>query len=389
MNNEIDVTTDEPETVSVGDALGECLGDALSRMLDEINRLTELEVQKLEQMEYELHNPTEGGFPFGDRFTQGMDELNELGRHSFQKINELSHLLGITDEEGNIKPEHQVTKQKYKPKIEDDGADLPYQEVLYNALCDGKQLSLRSGKLKRESYEKVRNALYLLGGRWVGGKTQAFVFDFEVAPVLENFLERGEVPDINPLSFFASKPAVCKKIAKWISPANAHLVLDADAGMGAIALAVKERHPEAEFHLVELDPRRAAILRDKNLGVVFEEDFLEFDSGSDYGAITINPPFSMEGDSLAYITHINKAWELLPGGGQLAAIAPLGFTFREDSRCKSFLEFVEGYGSYEVLPPGSFEGTGVAAALILIEKPADDDDSEEESRDWLSFPSFV
>jgi hypothetical protein len=372
MDNIDDLTTDTSE----------CLGDTLTRLLNEINYLSELEVQKLEQIQSEVDNPKER-IPLGDLIAQGLKELNDLGEASFQKINELSQSLEICDEEGKIKPEYQVQPVKAKSKPE-DGVNLPYQEVLSNALCDGKNLYFQSGKLVRESYEKVRNALYLLGGRWIGGKTQAFVFDFEISPVLQNFLKNGEVPDLNPLAFFASKPPVCKKIANWIRPENAHLVLDADAGTGAIALAVKQRFPETKLHLVELDPQRAMILRKKNLGVVFEEDFLEFNSEEDYQAITINPPFRVEGDSLAYITHILKAWEMLPAGGQLAAIAPLGFTFRTDAKCESFLEFIEEYGQYETLPPGSFEGTGVAAALIFLDKP-----NSSLERDWLSFPSFV
>lgn len=87
----------------------------------------------------------------------------------------------------------------------------------------------------------------------------------------------------------------------------------------------------------------------------------------------MNPPFALEGDNLAYITHIMHAWSLLAPGGRLDAFAPSGVAFREDKRVKGFRVLIEQYGSFRMLDGGSFKesGTGVNTVLISMHKPAE------------------
>jgi hypothetical protein len=319
----------------------------------------------------------------GDRLIEALKELNEQAERDNQKLLVLLRELGSCDEEGNIKPEFLPSQKGRRQKPVDDGATVSYEEVLRTARFEGNKLFIASGKLARSTYEQVDRVLRCCGGRWVGGKTQAHLFETNAEPLIAKFLETGELPELNPLAFFASKPIVAQKIADWIRPENSRLILDADAGEGALAAAVRQRFPDSTLHLVEIDPDRASTLRKKNLGEVFEEDFLQF-SGSGYGAIVINPPFSLEEDRKAYITHIFKAWELLPGGAQLGAIAPLGFTFSKDKRSQQLYDLVGQYGSYEELPPKSFDGTNIVAALLFLTKPS----SASETDDTDEIPSF-
>lgn len=99
-------------------------------------------------------------------------------------------------------------------------------------------------------------------------------------------------------------------------------------------------------------------------------DFLSYNPVSKYQAIIMNPPFAIEGDSLAYITHIEHAWSLLADGGVLISIAPSGFAFREDKRTSAFRSLVEQHGTWRNLESGSFaeSGTGVNTVVITIEK---------------------
>jgi predicted RNA methylase len=209
-----------------------------------------------------------------------------------------------------------------------------------------------------------------LGGKWVGGKTQAHVFDPSINPelLLQAFIDRSELPDLNPLAFFATNPKTAKLLINRIHPKNTKRVLDADAGVGALSIALKAKHPNVVIDLVEIDKGRADELRKLELGKVFEQDFLSF-CNSGYTCIVMNPPFAIKEDTKAYITHIQHAWDLLESDGQLIAIAPMGFTFSSDKRSSEFKKFVETFGYYEELPPKSFDGTDVMAVVVVLDKP--------------------
>lgn len=249
----------------------------------------------------------------------------------------------------------------------EEGVDLTLEQILDMARTEGNRLYLDCPKLKRDCYTKVDNLIRLLGGKWHGGKIQAHVFKSDSRPILDQYRETGELPDLNPLAYFATKPQIAKKLVSWIREENASHILDADAGTGVLASACRERFPNAVIHLVECDRDRATILKQNpRLGETFEEDFLQY-QGSDYTTVILNPPFALKEDRKAYITHILKAWDCL-GVGQLIAIAPLGFTFSQDSRSREFFDFVNQYGSYEQLPPKSFEGTEVLAVAVYLNK---------------------
>lgn len=311
---------------------------------------------EFEQLELPFDEPKEGLFEGLESDLKIMHskllELDDVFDQIFDR-------LGVSCEELGRKPEP-------KPK-KDKEVDWTLEEVLVKAICDHKHIKLEVPKLTRESWVRADKLLRLLGGKWQGGKTQAHVFKENPKPLLQRYLEFGELPDLNPLAFFATKPNIAQMLVNWIRPENSGLMLDADAGLGAFAIAFKKKFPESTIHMIECDPGRAEALRQLKLGEVFEENFLAYPT-TGYNAILINPPFSVKEDKKAYILHIYKTWECLAKGGQLAAIAPLGFTFSKDRKSSEFLAFVEQHGYYEELPPKSFEGTDVIAAAIYLEK---------------------
>jgi hypothetical protein len=293
----------------------------------------------------------------------GFAKVNQHLTGVHEAINSAFAAMGITEEE-------LLEMQQPKPQPqEDEGISLSPEEILATATIDGKMLRLNTGKLNRDSYKVADRLLRCLGGTWKGGKTQAHVFKEDPTEVLENYLQKGELPDLNPLAFFQTKPPVAKQMASWIRPENADIVLDADAGLGVLGAAVKKRFPHTDLHLVEIDPERANALRDLNIGTVFESDFLDYQPDRLYKAIVMNPPFSIKEKKWVYAIHILAAWELLAPGGQLAAIAPLSFTFCKDSLNQSIKDLAENHGSVEELPPNSFEGTGASAAILYLTKP--------------------
>lgn len=318
-------------------------------------------------MEYQqLQLPLDAKPPslFDDLMT-GLKRLNAHLAEVDQELDWLCDRLGIDRKESS----NTLSKAQPAKAVVNPGEERSLAEILDGARCEGNLLYLECPNLKRECYEQADKLIQLLGGKWRGGKTQAHVFKSDAQRALDAYRETGELPDLNPLAYFATKPTTARRIVERIRAENGGVILDADAGTGALAFACRERFPNAVIHLVECDGDRAASLKQQpELGETFEEDFLLYRPQADYTTVILNPPFSLKDDPKAYMTHIFKAWDCL-WSGQLVAIAPVGFTFSQDARSREFLEFVNQHGSYEQLPPKSFEGTDVWAVAIYLEKP--------------------
>src|SRR5262249_47485266 len=122
---------------------------------------------------------------------------------------------------------------------------------------------------------------------------------------------------------------------------------------------------------------------------LFLADFLTWRAPHKYEAAILNSPFGVRatvdvaGDSNVYIRHILKAWGQLKPGGRLVALAPPGWTFRQERAKDSqmpfldedvvmsppqFRTFVETYGSSVTTRQGLFEasGTNIAVTVILL-----------------------
>ncbi len=228
---------------------------------------------------------------------------------------------------------------------------------------------ITAGQLPAELYAEVNEVLSRLGGQWKSGRTKAHLFPYDPRPLIAAFLESGELPPKNPLAYFPTPPLVVEEIMAWAEIDNlldTDLIIDPNAGTGALADAVRAAGYENQLHLVELDPLNVRMLRQKCYQVT-EDDFLNYHPANQYRLILMNPPFSVEGDRLAYISHIRHAWKLLEPRGRLIAIAPTGFTFRSNTaRTREFLEFVHDHGHYLHLPKDAFRESGTMSGSTLI-----------------------
>src|SRR5690606_641204 len=70
------------------------------------------------------------------------------------------------------------------------------------------------------------------------------------------------------LGFFETPEAVCSRIIDEAQLYRVQTVLEPSAGMGALANAVKARHPEAVVSCVEIHPGRAAALKAQGFQVI-------------------------------------------------------------------------------------------------------------------------
>lgn len=235
---------------------------------------------------------------------------------------------------------------------------------------EGHLIVLPPIKLDRKLYEAVNKALDAMGGKW-DRKAKAHVFPVDPTEKLRAILETGNAPAKNPTDFFATPTHIADRMAACISGGYVNTgILEPSAGTGAIAQAIRkhcQRYSiQGELDCCEILPEFQAHLR--GLGLYLAgRDFLEYFPLGSYDYIFMNPPFTSEHDPLAYIAHIERAWQFLAPDGLLMAIAPGGFAFRNDRRIQRFRSLVEKHGSWEQLEEGAFKDSGTGVRTVLIE----------------------
>lgn len=258
------------------------------------------------------------------------------------------------------------------------------RRVLASARVEGTTVFLPPEQLERTLYEEVNEALTRLGGKWQR-RARGHVFETCPDEELAVVVQTGLLPPKNPLAFFSTPKPVQETLLYFLS-ANMEIergmrFLEPSAGKGAIAFALRGflEHMRAlegsVVHVCELQPVFARFLEGHSFPVV-ASDFLAYTPDHPYDAVLMNPPFAVEGDRHAYITHILHAWEVVRPGGVVVSVAPSGFTFagaRREKRVRDFLAFVEEEGRWDPLPDESFKesGTGVQTVLVTLKKPAD------------------
>lgn len=235
---------------------------------------------------------------------------------------------------------------------------------------DGLTLTL-AGQLERATYQATAKAIETLGGKW-NRKAKAHLFSSDVRTILAGVLDgdRLELPKKNPLAFFATPDPLVQLLLNIAGDVRGVRVLEPSAGDGAIADELLDAG--ALVDVLELDDTRHGHLVAAGYQPV-GRDFLAFTPAEPYPVIVMNPPFTAEGDAQAYITHIEHAWtNCLAPGGQLVAIAPSGFTFRQDKRAAAFRALTEQHGEWVDNAPGAFteSGTSVQTVTLFIRKPA-------------------
>ncbi len=240
-------------------------------------------------------------------------------------------------------------------------------------ICDVDETSVMlPQRLERKLYLKVNDALGRIGGKW-NKKAKTHLFEDDPRALFYWMLETGTQPPKNPTSYFPTSAHLAERMAAAI-PVTAKRVLEPSAGTGNLARAIRDycywQKIDIQLDCCELVTTFQEKLTDQGFSLI-ASDFLQYNSQNGYDAIVMNPPFSLEGDPLAYITHIEHAWSLLNPGGVLVAIAPSGVTFRQDRRVKAFRELAERNGNWQDLEAGAFKeaGTLVNTVLLSMYKP--------------------
>jgi len=234
--------------------------------------------------------------------------------------------------------------------------------VLSAGRCAGNTYFLPARQLDRKMYEAVNKVLNALGGRW-NRSAKGHVFAEDCADILDGAIESGTYTRPADMGWFPTPSHIAEQILSLADVRPEHAVLEPSAGEGALAFLALKR--EASVDCVEIDTRRAEVLRRGGVQAVNESDFLTVMPTPIYDRVVMNPPFAKRAD----IHHVTHARKFLKPGGKLVAIMSAGVAFREDKLATEFREQCE---TIDPLPEGAFKesGTGVRTVVVTMKAAA-------------------
>lgn len=239
-------------------------------------------------------------------------------------------------------------------------------DILHRCKADSTSVTLPDEQLERSLYDQVNEVLTRLGGKW-NKKSKAHIFPYDPQSLLAAVLETRQMPPKNPTAFFPTPSTVVDMMldAVHIDWRTNIRVLEPSAGTGAIAKAIRARNPKAEIHCCEfLDVNRQVLIND-GFDVV-ANDFMDYKPDKPYDIIVMNPPFSLDGDSTAYITHVNHAWRMLSETGEFAAVVPPGFMTSTTKKQSEFREWVCDWLEIDEIGAGVFKESGTMINTLMI-----------------------
>lgn len=200
----------------------------------------------------------------------------------------------------------------------------------------------------------------------VGQKGRATAEDLKARIEAMRASVQAGVKVVSAPNLFPTPPELAARMVELADIEPGQSILEPSAGTGNILKAIATglcindalgvKGSGVPVWAVEINPQLAEALRDRWQWVsVINRDFL--DCNGDLGTfdrILMNPPFDHGSD----IKHIEHALGFLKPGGRLVGLCANGTRQRE-----AFQPIAE---HWEDLPAGTFEGTGVCAALFVI-----------------------
>lgn len=221
----------------------------------------------------------------------------------------------------------------------------------------GDRLKLTCGKLDRKAYEAVAEVLNNLGGHWVGGKTEAFIFPYPISDRLLEVINAGKVPQRAPGAYFPTPDNLAEEMidnldlpgSVYWEGKNPPKVLDPHGGQGALLRAAKQSLPEAELYAVELDPYNVMQLQQQGVHVI-QGDWLDPNIQTavvqlgPFDLVVANPPF----DGLTWAKHLLLAINHIAPGGWFGAITPTNVFNYQKQVTRDFLNWMgQHYLNYD------------------------------------------
>jgi hypothetical protein len=211
----------------------------------------------------------------------------------------------------------------------------------------------RSGIRTEAEFEQAKKEMDALGPRLSSEPTKE-----KLIAEMEMELLGRKIP-----GYFPTPENVVSEMLMFADIRPGMKALEPSAGKGNIAEVIRERHPELELSVIELNHTLREILTLKDFSLV-DVNFLEH--SENYDLIVMNPPFEQGQD----IDHLYHAFKLLRDDGRVVSIMCEGPFFRNDRKSKEFREWLDRMGFSQELPAGSFKpsGTGVNTRIVVVDK---------------------
>lgn len=249
---------------------------------------------------------------------------------------------------------------------------MTLEQVIQNIqVCEGNILKLPNVQIDRKTYLEVAKKIEGIGGKWKGGKTAGFVFDYDPSERLAQ-IKGGESVNLKKdFQFFETPDPIADAMVEMAGILDGDTVLEPSAGLGAIIKAMRRKPVQCHITAVEMMPENARFLRSKQEDWNFflrEEDFLGLPSNTlPFAKIIANPPFSKNQD----IDHVLKMYSLLADGGKIVSVMSSHWCFSQNKKESNFRQWLESVGAEIVdVERGAFSesGTEVAAKIVIINK---------------------
>ncbi|WP_284741760.1 hypothetical protein [Amycolatopsis sp. RTGN1] len=251
--------------------------------------------------------------------------------------------------------------------------DDTVREILAESRIEGLYLYLPPRQLDRKVYTAVNAVLERMGGTW-NRKAKAHLFTSDPTDAINAVLDGGTVAAAPKVieAFFATPADLAEKIVTESDIVDLEAgaeVLEPSAGDGALVRAILAANPGVRVTAIEPNAERAAAISgDPRVAVVCStlEEFAETAPRGHYAACVMNPPFAIPGQPTVWINHVLTAWNMIAAEGQLLAIVPSGFTFRQDRQHENVRQLITAYGGFEELPEDAFAESGTRVRTVLL-----------------------
>ena len=246
--------------------------------------------------------------------------------------------------------------------------DAEVLDILRRCTATDNRLYLPATQLPRKLYDRVNQVLSGLGGKWVGGKTKAHVFEEDVAPILDVAISTGTYITPKDFGYFPTPAALAAQVIDEADIEPGMTVLEPSAGRGGLALpALKACGGNPNLVTVcELLASNVKHLRERGFTRVLEGDFLQLKPEPIFDRVIMNPPFGNGMD----MSHLQHAARFLKPTGRLVAITSPSWEHNSNRKSEAFRQFIQSTDAEVTdVAAGTFRssGTNIATRIIAIE----------------------
>ena len=262
------------------------------------------------------------------------------------------------------------------------------KEVLDRCTVEGFNVKMPVERIDVPLYQKVKRQIELIGGKWKGGKIQAFEFKEDPSVHFDKISAGQKVNIAKEFQWYETNPKRSDEVIELAKIEEGMNILEPSAGQGALIAAVYRAfpyYPTGPNHKpgVTVDYFELMDLNNKILSEKIQanerwssstcwmgDDFLKpndvewfYDR---YDRVVANPPFSKNQD----IMHFQQMYNFVKPGGRIVSF--MSNNWREGSQKLqvSFQDFLKKRGRRIIeVPVGEFKNVSLPNCIVIVDKP--------------------